>query len=482
MKLSEFFKNAPEIEIEQLSIDSRVPMKNAIFFCLDGIKHDGHSFIDEAIENGAKVIVYSKELNVKAKAVYIKVNNVNETLFRIADIYYDHPNEGISEYIISGCYGRSSVSSIIRHYLKKVENCAYVGIYGINYGQTQLSVTFPALTPLDNLKVLNNMKKENIKNCVFETSPISLYYKKLDVLNPDVFIYTNTSKYSSDYKACNNYYFSNLRKYLYTLEDDTCVVFNRDDEAFEELKDDVSNYVTYGVDEGSNYRISDISLTIDKTKFNITYENNTYTVESKLLSMANVYNLTAAIAALSVNGYDIQNVIELIKDMNYLDGILEKVDDDYNVIVDSAYEADSLKNIMEFARNTSRGRVIGLIGINYFDDDKRIKNIMELCAKYLDKILLTENESLNDEVMHILQRTEKYDDFKKSIHISQRSTAIENGISIMNKGDTFLILGKGNETYLSMGLGKERYRGDKYYAIKYIRDRKEEENETSEVY
>ena len=479
MKLNEVFNNAPAMEIEQLSIDSRIPMKNAIFFCLEGIKYDGHNYIDEAIENGARVIIYSKNIELKAKAIYIKVNNVNETLFRIADIFYNHPNVGINEYVVSGCYGRSSVSSIIKYYLDKVENCGYVGIYGINYLQTHLSASFPALTPLDNLKVLNNMKKEKIKNCVFESSPISLYYKKLDVLNPNVFIYTDTSKYSSDYKVCNNYYFSNLRKYLYTLEDNTYIVFNGDDESFNELKDSVTNYVTYGTNEDCTYRISDIKLSNRNSSFKIIYNDETYDVTTKLISEANVYNICAAIAALNVNGYDIQNIIDNISDINYFDGVLERIDDDYNVIIDSASEADSLENIMKFARGCCEGKVIGLIGINYSDDDKRIKKIMDLCRKYLDIVLLTENESFNDEVMHILEKTDYYSEGINAVHIGQRSTAIENGINIMNKKDIFLILGKGNETYLSRGLGKERYRGDKYYALKYINDRKVEENEIS---
>ena len=72
MLLSKLFKNAPDIEIEQLSVDSRLSMKNAIFFCLNGIKYDGHDYIEEAVNNGAKVIVYSKDQPVKYKAIYIK--------------------------------------------------------------------------------------------------------------------------------------------------------------------------------------------------------------------------------------------------------------------------------------------------------------------------------------------------------------------------------------------------------------------------
>ena len=84
MLLSKLFKGAPDLEIEQLSIDSRLSMKNAIFFCLDGIKYDGHDYIEEAIKNGAKVIVYSKEQEQKFKAIYIKVANVNNTLTKAA--------------------------------------------------------------------------------------------------------------------------------------------------------------------------------------------------------------------------------------------------------------------------------------------------------------------------------------------------------------------------------------------------------------
>ena len=67
MLLSELFSGAPDLEVEQLSVDSRFPMKNAIFFCLNGIKYDGHNYIREAIENGAKVIVYSKDLTAEQK-------------------------------------------------------------------------------------------------------------------------------------------------------------------------------------------------------------------------------------------------------------------------------------------------------------------------------------------------------------------------------------------------------------------------------
>ncbi len=473
MQLNQLFKGAPNIEIEQLSEDSRLPMKNAIFFCLDGIKYDGHNYIDEAISNGAKVIVYSKEITNNKNAIYIKVKNVNETLSRISEIFYNHPNSNIDKYLISGCYGRSTVSMIINHYLNSVSTCGSVGIFGINYLGKHLSLSYPTLTPLDNLKALDNFKKNNIKNCTFETNVISLYYKKFDVIKPDVFIYTNTSKFSADYNVCNSYYFSNIRKYLYTLEDKTCVLFNGDDDAFEELKDSVNNYATYGFSDNCTYKIIDANLSNDGVRFKIVHNDMVYEVKSKLIGNVNIYNLTASIAALNLRGHDIKDVIDKLNDIDYVDGVMEVVDKDYNVILDCGYEIDSINSLLKYAKDTCKGKLIGIIGINYSDSDKRIENILKICEKFLDVIILTEDESMQSEVMDILARTNKYIHTKKVVQIPHRSSAIENGVEIMNKNDTLLIIGKGNETFLNMGLGKEKYAGDKYYVLKYLKNRKE---------
>lgn len=477
MKLNQIFNNAPEIEIEQLSIDSRLPMKNAIFFCLNGIKYDGHDYVDEAIDNGAIVIIYEKTIETKRNAIYVKVNSVNESLHKIADVFYDNPNDGIDEYIVSGCYGRSSVSNIIKHYLNKKSKCGYIGIFGIIYNQTQLSLTFPALTSLDNLKMLSRMKKENIKNCVFESSPISLYYKKMDVLKPKVFIYTNTSVYSADYKACDINYYSYLRRYLYTLEDRTCVLFNGDDSAFNELKDSVNNYLTYGKDSKCDYRINNIVESRQGTKFELIHDGTSYNVVTKLLSESHVYNYVAALAALNTNGYDIDDIIKNLNDFEFVDGVIEPIKPKNNIIIDCAYGFDSLENILSYAKRNYSGKKIAIVGINYSDDDTRLKKILKLADDYLDLLYVTEDESQEYAVIDILNRLDKFETNCNIVKCIRRSSAIELAIEVLNEDDVLLILGKGSESYMNMGFGKQFYSGDKHFVVKYMNKREEIENE-----
>ena len=62
MKLTDFFENVPDIEIKSLMDDSRKKRPDSIFFCVKGLVNDGHEHIDEAIANGAIVIVHSEPL------------------------------------------------------------------------------------------------------------------------------------------------------------------------------------------------------------------------------------------------------------------------------------------------------------------------------------------------------------------------------------------------------------------------------------
>ena len=476
MLLSELFKGAPELEIEQLSIDSRLSMKNAIFFCLDGIKYDGHDYIEEAISNGAKVIVYSKDLETKYNAVYIKVNNVNTTLTRVANIFYDYPNDGVSEYVVCGNYGCCSVASFINHFLNKRISCGYVGILGIRYNGLELNSSFATLNILENLKLLDTMRKNGVEACTFEADASALNLQKLDSIEPDCVIYTCTDKNSSDFQSSD--YYNSIRRYFYTLENTSKVILNIDDESFNELSDCIENYVTYGRSSIADYQIRDVQISRNGISYKIIYDEKAYNVASSLQGDVNVYNLTAAIAALHMNGYELEKIIADMQDVPYVEGVMERVDPDYNIIVDCAYDIGSIERLFAYADYvSSRSKVIGIVGINYSDGDKRISKLMELADKYLDVLILTENESYNSLVSEILNRCDPYVRNKRVTHVTMRSQAIENGIEILNSTDTLLIVGKGNERFLSMGLGKEFYYGDRHYARKFMKKRKEEENE-----
>lgn len=474
MLLNEIFSGAPKIKIEQLAVDSRMPMKNALFFCMSGIKYDGHKYVKQAIDNGAVAVVYSSEIDKSANAVYIKVNNVNVALSKAGNVFYNYPQENIEKYIITGNYGKSSVACLINNYLKTKTKCGYIGIFGIKYDKYKLYTPFATLSGLDNLKTLDNMRNNGVKACTFEATASALNLKKLDVINPEVLIYTCSNPGSREYS---NEYYSIIRKYLYTLEDSTNIILNIDDNSFEELQNSINKYSTYGLSTKADYYATEIVLSDKGLKFFLNHNNNKILVQSRLLGLVNVYNILACIAGLNQQGYDLSEIISSFSDCKYIPGIMERIDDKYNVIVDDAYDINSVETICDYARHICKGKCICVCGINYSDDNYRIEKLMNVLEKYLDVIILTEDETLEGETMKILQRCNRYTQTKKCIHIAYRSIAIRNAISILNYDDCLLILGKGSEKYLYMSLGKEYYHGDKYYAIKYLEERKKEDSD-----
>ena len=50
-------KTLPRINIEKICTDSNEVTNESLFIAINGIKKDGHSFIQEAITNGASAII-----------------------------------------------------------------------------------------------------------------------------------------------------------------------------------------------------------------------------------------------------------------------------------------------------------------------------------------------------------------------------------------------------------------------------------------
>ena len=77
LKLTELFENVPDIEIKSLMADSRKKRPDAIFFCVKGMMFDGHKFIDQAIDNGAKVIIYSDPISHMRDDIKSSIKDLN---------------------------------------------------------------------------------------------------------------------------------------------------------------------------------------------------------------------------------------------------------------------------------------------------------------------------------------------------------------------------------------------------------------------
>lgn len=76
MKLSELIQGAPDIEISGLCSDSRLIKPQQMYFCMEGMNFDGHSFVNDVIEKGAVAIVHSKDFDDMKKGIALSLIHI----------------------------------------------------------------------------------------------------------------------------------------------------------------------------------------------------------------------------------------------------------------------------------------------------------------------------------------------------------------------------------------------------------------------
>lgn len=103
-------------KIKKIKFDSRKIENNDLYICIIGKNKDGHDFIDDAIQKGAKAIIVSKNLEYKYDIPIIKVKDTLESLKFLA-IYKRQKFNG-TVIAITGSVGKTTTKELITSTLK----------------------------------------------------------------------------------------------------------------------------------------------------------------------------------------------------------------------------------------------------------------------------------------------------------------------------------------------------------------------------
>jgi UDP-N-acetylmuramoyl-L-alanyl-D-glutamate--2,6-diaminopimelate ligase len=453
--------------LNEMHYDSRKIKENDIFIALEGYTVDGHNFINNAIENGAKLILCSKELeNYNSEITYILIKDLRKNLGVIASNYYNHPEKQLKIIGITGTNGKTTTTYILENTLKKV---ARIGTVEYKIGDEILEA--PNTTPesLDIIKICKKAIEKNIKYLVMEVSSHALELNRVNILHFDVSGFTNLTQDHLDYHKTMENYFNAKRKLFLQTTKNNCV-FNIDDEYGKKLYNEF-NGISYGKNGDISGEILEYKLSSMVLKLNIL--NKEYIVETKLLGNFNLYNILCAIGiALKLN-IDTNTIIESIKNMNVVPGRCEAINigQNFSVIIDYAHTPDGLLNILDTLHDMKKSRIITLFGAGG-DRDKTKRPLMaKATTKYSDYIIITSDNPRTEDPDLIIDDVEaglKEINFKNYIRIADRKKAIKHAIDIAKENDIILLAGKGHETYQIIGRKKIDF-NEKEIVIEYLK-------------
>ena len=446
-------KGSLDIDIKDISYDSRRIKKGFLFVCLIGIDSDGHNYISKAIEKGAVGVITCEDVDIKEDVTVVKINDTRTQLSILSANLFDNPADKLIKIAITGTKGKTSTSFMIKSILE--ENKEKVGVIGtigtyINNVLYENKNTTPESYFIQ--KYMRQMVDEGVKYLIMEASSQALKVGRINNITFDYAIFTNLSM---DHVGPREHptYEDYVNSKMLLFKQSKIGIVNSDDKEYERIKQlSKAKLYTYGENNNSDYTLHDI-----KYVNNSNFLGTEFKVKGKINDIFNVsspgefsaYNALSAIILSSLLKIDI-NVIKKGLEKFSVEGRCESISiNDYSVVIDFAHNRLSMESIISTMKNYNHNRIIAVYGCGGGRSKKLRYELGEVGGKLCDLNIITEDNSRNDDLDDIISDITKgiKDNDGEYKIIKDRKKAREYALSIAEKNDIILILGKGHEKF-----------------------------------
>lgn len=457
----------PDVEITDITIDSRTCRKGCVFVCITGEQTDGHNFAKMAEDAGAAVIVAEREMD--AEIPVLVYENTKLALAEISSKFYGGPEKKLHLVGITGTNGKTTVSYLIKKILETCgKTCGVIGTNEIIVGNKDVGIKSSTPTTPNSLelrKIFAKMLEMGAEYVVMEVSSHALDLHRVAGLNYDVGVFTNLTQDHLDYhKTMENYFLA--KKKLFDIS--RVGVVNCDDEyGARIIKDAPCNILSIGTKNGELLG-KDIKIDVSGVEFSAVYKGEEYPVTLGIPGLFSVYNALCAFGAALSLGISPKLASEGLSLATGVKGRLENVptDTDYSVIIDYAHTPDGLENVLNAVNAFKKGRCIAVFGCGG-DRDKTKRPIMgEIGTRLADFAVITSDNPRTENPESIIDDIVKGATGDNFQVIVNRREAIAYALSIAKKDDVVLLAGKGQETYQI--IGKEKTHFDEREVVKEL--------------
>lgn len=459
MKLTELARSIPagasvsaEAEVTGLVCDSRKVKKGDLYFCLPGLRVDGHNFAKAAADAGAAALVVERKLPVDLPQVLVE--DARGAMSYMAQCFYGYPAEKMHGVGITGTKGKTTTSflvrAIARHAGHKVGLMGTVCTY-IGEEEEPASLTTP--DPIDVQSLLRRMKDAGCDFYVMEVSAHALDLRKLVGMKFDQGIFTNFSQDHLDYFGTMETYRRAKEKFFDPFYIGHAVV-NADDEAGRYMLGRVPA-TTYGVSAPADAYANEIEILESGVSYRLHWKDVVLPLHLHISGIFNVYNSMAAAVACLEMGISPEDVKAGLESVTVVPGRIEPLPTHtpYRVILDYAHSPASLESILKTIRQFTRGRLICVFGCGGGRDKEKRPIMGEISGRLADFSVLTSDNPRLEDPMDILRAIEE--GIKRTtgpyVVIENRREAICYAMQMGQPGDVIVLAGKGHETYQDIG-------------------------------
>ena len=458
--------------INAIQFDSRQVDEGDLFVAVKGEQADGHNFIEKAIAKGAAAIVcQEKPESSDDSVVWISTQNSREALAILASNYYGRPSAQLKLVGVTGTNGKTTVTSLLHRLFEKAGFAAgLLSTIAVKYLDKEIDATHTTPDPLQINAQLRAMVDAGVEFCFMEVSSHGIDQDRIQGLTFVGGVFTNLSHDHLDYHNTFAEYRNVKKRFFDALPKSAFALTNSDDKNGDfMLQNTAARKLTYGLKGYSDFKakileaqFSGMLLIIDQQE-----------VWTSLLGAFNAYNLLAVYAVAKELGLSSIESLSIISELGNVKGRFQTyaTSNGATVIVDYAHTPDALANVLSTIAEirTKNETLTTVVGCGGNRDQAKRPLMAEVAAKHSDKVIFTADNPRDEDPENIIDEMEKGvrpEDYKKTLRISNRKSAIKAACMELQAGDVLLIAGKGHESYQE--IKGERLPFDDYATVKEI--------------
>lgn len=445
---------AGDCEITDITCDSRQVEEGSVFFCMKGVRFDGHDHAKGALEKGAAAVIVERDLGLDRQ---ILVDSTRKVYGVLCANYFDNPAGKLKLLAVTGTNGKTTITYLMKHILEAAGK--KVGLIGTIHNEID-DMTLPAKhttpDPFQLHTLFARMVQAGCEYVVMEVSSHALDQERVAGCRFQCAAFTNLTQDHLDYHHDMESYYQ-AKKKLFDISD--TAIINIDDPYGQRLREELTGKVqTFSCEsDDADFTARDIKFSAAGSKFALLSAGSLSRVKIPMPGKFSVSNAVAAAVTCIAAGIPVDTVIEGLSTCTGVPGRLEVLPTDtpYTVIRDYAHSPDGLEKVLSTVKEFAPARVVALFGCAGNRDRAKRPIMGEIVSRLADFCILTSDNPRDENPMRIIEDCLPGLKQHKTPHkvIADRYDAIRWALENCKPDDILVLCGKGHEDYQVLDFG-----------------------------
>jgi UDP-N-acetylmuramoyl-L-alanyl-D-glutamate--2,6-diaminopimelate ligase len=472
-------RSPADIEITDVTMDSRTARPGTLFVALGGQHVDGHEFVAEVVRAGAVAIV-AERATPGVAVPQILVHASRPALALAAAWFNGYPSRRLGVAGITGTDGKTTTAFLVRSMLEGAGGqTGLLGTISVIAGGVDRGNPGRSTTPeAPELQAhLRAMVESGDEYAVIESTSHGLAQDRVGEVAYDVGVMTNVTHEHLEFHRTHEAYRAAKRRLFERLEVSLANpdkgwpktgVINADDRWADEFaaaaRGAGARVLTYGTSGRADIRAERIDEDQTGMRMEVVTPRWRGPLRVRLAGRFNVYNALAAVGVGEVFQLDPPRLRAGIESLAGVPGRMERVEagQPFRVIVDYAHTPDSLAKVLDNLAPLAAAGGGGLIAVfGSAGDRDRLKRPMmgRVAAERCRLVVVTDEDPRSEDreaiIAEIADGAEALGRRRGSdlLLIPDRTEAIRAAVEAARPGDVVLLAGKGHERTIEMADG-----------------------------